>query len=86
MDACLKDEVSAAEALWMFKVAHDDLSLADCDGAPALFQCMFSNSGISKALTYVLPKNILRGTRWTRSTSGEVRYVLKSHCHHLFFL
>ena len=47
----LKEKVSASEALWVFKVAQDDLSLRGCDGIPSLFQKMFPGSNVGKSLT-----------------------------------
>lgn len=47
-DASVKDKGSAAEAIWLFKVAESDFSLRDCDQTPALFQKMFPDSEICK--------------------------------------
>ena len=49
--ASQKDKVSAAEAMWLFKIAQGDLSLRDSDDASALFQAMFSDSEIAKDFT-----------------------------------
>ena len=43
-DLTLKEKVSDLEALWVFKVAQDDLSLGACDEIPSLFQKMFPDS------------------------------------------
>ena len=40
--------MSAAEAMWLFKTAEEDMSLRNCDNVPLLFQCMFSDSEIAK--------------------------------------
>ena len=44
----LLEKVSAAEAMWLFKTAEEDMSLRNCDNVPLLFQCMFSDSEIAK--------------------------------------
>ena len=47
----LQEKVTAAEAMWLFKIAEEDMTLRDCDNVPALFQRMFSDSEIAKAFT-----------------------------------
>lgn len=51
IDPSLKDKVSAAEAMWLFKVAENDLSFRDCSSTPKLFQNMFPDSDICKRFT-----------------------------------
>ena len=48
LDNTLDNKVTAAEAMWLFKVAEKDLSLRDCNHMPQLFQNMFPDSKISQ--------------------------------------
>ncbi|XP_047132571.1 uncharacterized protein LOC124811258 isoform X3 [Hydra vulgaris] len=45
------EKISAAEAMWLFKVAENDLALRHCDNTPILFQRMFPDSKISHGFT-----------------------------------
>ena len=51
LSASFKEKVSAAEAMWVFKVSEEDMTFRDCDNTPALFQNMFSDSTISKSFS-----------------------------------
>ena len=44
----LDNKFTAAEAMWLFKVAEKDLLLRDCNHTPELFQNMFPDSEISQ--------------------------------------
>ena len=44
----IHDKLFAAQALWLLKVAEDDLTPDDCDSTSALFQHMFPDSSISQ--------------------------------------
>ena len=51
-DPILKEKVAVSEALWVFEVAQDDLSLRACDGIiSSVFQKMLSDSNVEKLLT-----------------------------------
>ena len=45
-DNTLDNKVTAAEAMWLCKVAEKDQSLRDCNHTPQLFQNMFPDSKI----------------------------------------
>lgn len=47
----LQEKVSAAEAMWIFKIAEEDMTLRDSDNTPKLFQAMFPDSQVAKAFT-----------------------------------
>ena len=47
----LLEKVSAAGAMWLSKIAEEDMPLRNCDNATSLFQCMFSDSRIAKTFT-----------------------------------
>ena len=49
-DRTLKETVSTSEALWVFKVAQDGLSLKACDGILSLLLKMFPDSNVVKSL------------------------------------
>ena len=44
----LNDQVTSAEASWLFKVAENDLSLRNCDNISELFIKMFPDSDVAK--------------------------------------
>ena len=44
LDALLESKVSAAEAVWAFKVTEEDFTLQDCDYTPLLFKNIFPDS------------------------------------------
>ena len=46
LDAPLQCKVSAAEAMWVFKVAEEDFTLRDCDQTPLLFKNILPDSSI----------------------------------------
>ena len=51
-DPILKEKVAVSEALCVFEVAQDDLSLRACNGIiSSVFQKMFSDSNVEKLLT-----------------------------------
>ena len=45
------DKISAAEGMWLFKVAENDLALRHCDNTSVLFQRMFLDSKICQGFT-----------------------------------
>ena len=50
----MQSKVSAAEAMWGFKVTEEDFTLRYCDHSPLLFKNMLSDSTICRFL--VCPK------------------------------
>ena len=44
----MQSKVSAAEAMWGFKVTEEDFTLRYCDHSPLLFKNMFSDSTICR--------------------------------------
>nr|XP_047132603.1 uncharacterized protein LOC124811287 [Hydra vulgaris] len=51
LEFSINEKISAAEAMWLFKVAENDLALRHCDNTPILFQRMFPDSKISQGFT-----------------------------------
>ena len=67
----LNDQVTAAEASWLFKVAENDLSLRNCDNISELFLKMFPDSDVAKEFnlgkskaSYVLQDGIGPLSKW----------------------
>ena len=66
-DPILKEKVAVSEALWVFEVAQDALSLSACDGISSVFQKFFSWFKCGKITYYEQTKGIICFAGWIRS-------------------